>query len=214
MPEEKKGSPVTAVLAVILAVVIIICAFLAVYAFFPDKLSGIFSFLKSDTQEPVSQITVAETVVVPNFVGRSSTSLASDAEQRRELNIIFVEEYNITAPIGYIYQQSVPADSQVTKLSDVTVYVSLGPKEIAIPDVIGVEAAQVKLNLEQLGFVCVEATTANDGTHTAGTVASVMPAVGEKWKQGEAVYIYVWEAAPATTAVQTTVKQFSFWDIF
>ena len=86
--------------------------------------------------------------------------------------------------------------------AQLTVYISLGPQPLTVPNVVGIDAQQAKTQLEAMGFVVETTEQANDGSHQEGMVASVSPDVGAASQQGETVTLSVWGAPPTSSSFQ------------
>lgn len=207
-PPKKKTKKALVLLIIPVA---LLCSLMLLYSFAPqsfDKLFGLFMIEEASTTEPQS---TAVQVEVPVFVGRSQVSVMSDSEIRRQLNIIYVEDYSSDYAQGYIFHQTQAAGTSVDKMSDITLYVSIGPKPIIIPQVLGLHKDTARASIEGLGLVCVLIETQNDGTHTPDTVASVFPAEGESLFEHEELQVYYWGPVPETTRPTPTRSSILEW---
>lgn len=73
-------------------------------------------------------------VAVPDFAGAGMTRTeATDAAKEAGINVVFVEEYSETAPIGQIFNQSPEAGTKVKQGDAVTLTVSLGAQPTPKP---------------------------------------------------------------------------------
>jgi beta-lactam-binding protein with PASTA domain/predicted Ser/Thr protein kinase len=108
-------------------------------------------------------------------------------------------------PKGTVVQQDPPANSLAAKGSTITLYVSKGPKEFAIPDVTSFSRADAIATLRNSGFkVLVEVSDTNDPS-LDGVVLTQTPGPGERAKPGTTVTITVGHyVAPPTTEQVTT----------
>lgn len=185
--------------AIIAFVVVILILGLGVGAYFT-----LFSDNSPFAKEP--QTTVAPTAAtyqVPDFKGRTDVSLKADATLRSQFQLVYQQEYSIEAAEGYVIRQSVEPGTVLEAGSEIIIYISLGPKTLVIPNVVGIEANQAKAQLEGMGFVVEISEKANDGSGREGYVGSVAPEQGTEMKQGDTVYLHVW-GAPPTTADSTS----------
>lgn len=188
-PEENSGTK-KGLAAFFIIVALFAVAVLLYLGFFTDTFQG---------AEP--QTTVSETQAtypVPDFSGRTEVSLRSDATLREQFSLVYQQEYSIEAAEGYVIRQSVDAGTVLPAGSEIIIYISLGPRALVVPDVVGIDATQAKTQLEQMGFVVQITEKANDGSNQAGTVGSVVPDVGTEMLQGETVYLHVWGEVPTT----------------
>jgi beta-lactam-binding protein with PASTA domain/predicted Ser/Thr protein kinase len=113
-------------------------------------------------------------------------------------------------PKGTVVQEDPGANSLAPKGSTVTLYVSKGPKEFAVPDVTSFSRADAIATLRNSGFkVLVQATDTPDPSQD-GIVQTQDPAPNSTAKPGTTVTIFVGRyvppvtTAPATTAPATT----------
>ncbi|MBR1810698.1 MAG: PASTA domain-containing protein [Clostridia bacterium] len=182
-------------------------AFLAVLAVIALGVGIYFIFFSGGSgRNSAVQTTAQQTEAVnrvPDLVGRTEVSVKSDPALRSQFNLVYVADYSVAAEQGYVFAQSLAAGTQASAGAELIVYVSLGPKIINIPDVVGIDGSQAKAQLEALGFVVQISEKANDGAGTQGIVASVTPEIGTALKQGDTVYLNVWGAPPATTVAES-----------
>lgn len=151
------------------------------------------------TGEPSTEPqTRQEMVSVPNFVNRNYAEVSSNAYWTNNFTFEAVEEYNDTVPKGYIIAQSVAADSQVNAGTKITLTVSKGIEQFELPPVIGMDYEQAYEMLKTRHFKVTSEEIENDGTHTGGTVQSVVNlTVGKLYPKGSEVKLIVW-AEPLT----------------
>ena len=103
---------------------------------------------------------------------------------------------------GYVIRQRPEAGAVLPEGSQLTIYISLGPQPLTVPQVVGIDAAQAKTQLEAMGCVVETTEQANDGSQRQGTVASVTPEEGAASWQGETVTLAVWGAPPTSQSFQ------------
>ncbi len=100
--------------------------------------------------KPVS-IFVSDGAPLPNFVGQQfSAAQAAAATGGYSLNQVTVS--NSSQPSGTIIRQSPAASTPITSPEVVTVWVSAGPPEVAVPDVQGMNVPQAEAALSAAGF--------------------------------------------------------------
>jgi serine/threonine-protein kinase len=100
--------------------------------------------------KPVS-IVVSDGAPLPNFVGQQfSAAQATAAAGGYSLNQVTVS--NSSQPAGTIIRQSPAASTPITSPEVVTVWVSAGPPEVAVPDVQGMTVGQADAALSAAGF--------------------------------------------------------------
>lgn len=108
-----------------------------------------------------------------------------------------------TVPKGTVISQSPAAGSKAPKNSVVTIVVSTGPGDVAVPYVIGQSAAQASNTLGQAGFNVKTVQQASSSV-AAGNVINTNPAPGTKASKGAEVTIYVSTGPSPTTSTTTT----------
>jgi beta-lactam-binding protein with PASTA domain/predicted Ser/Thr protein kinase len=106
-----------------------------------------------------------------------------------------VRQADETVPEGRVIKTSPAAGASVDRGSNVTLYVSSGPKQVAVPNVVGLTAQEAQQTLGNRGF---QFTVTEQGSADAdpGTVLSQDPAGGAKADPGSSVAIVVARAIP------------------
>ena len=100
--------------------------------------------------EPVV-ITVSEGPPLPNFVGQDQQSIQQWAAQNG-ITLNVQQDTGSSQPQGTITRQAPAAGTPITQNETVTIWVSAGPPEIAIPNVDGKSVGQARQALAKLGF--------------------------------------------------------------
>jgi serine/threonine-protein kinase len=129
-----------------------------------------------------------EQVNVPDVVGQQEADAA--ASLRAKGLSPFLREKASSEPEGTVVDQSPPAGEQVDQGSTVTLYVSNG-KVKDVPDVIGLNADEARVDLEDAGFKVSVRTRPTDQPDEDGTVLSQAPRGGGQRPQGSTVTITV-----------------------
>jgi serine/threonine-protein kinase len=96
-------------------------------------------------------ITVSEGPPLPNFVGQNEQAIQQWAAQNG-ITLNVTQDSGSSQPQGIITQQSPAPGTPITANETVTVGVSSGPPQVAIPDVKGMSMAQARQALQQAGF--------------------------------------------------------------
>jgi beta-lactam-binding protein with PASTA domain len=89
-------------------------------------------------------------VAVPNVVG--SSAAAARAELRAAGLTVSTESTVSDEPAGTVIEQSPRAGTELRKGERVRLTVSAGPAEVAVPDVVGLDEASARQQLEAAGF--------------------------------------------------------------
>jgi len=100
------------------------------------------------------------------------------------------EEYSDEVPEGFIIRQSPPAGEKVRAGTRVTVYVSLGPKEIEVPYLIGLTVEEAKAKLAENKLTLDENIQwAENSNFEKGRIVSQEPGPGTKVKRNTPVKV-------------------------
>lgn len=148
-------------------------------------------------------------VIVPNFLANRYVSVVNQASYTSKFTFVMEEAYDDEITEGYIISQSVPANSSVERGTTIILTVSLGKEKITLPKIsgIGMTYDKAKDLLTNIGFVCEKKENANDGSHIAGEIISVLPAEEVEYDKGTKVYITVWGEPPTTATTAPAVTE-------
>ena len=142
-------------------------------------------------------------VQIPSVDGLSQKQ-ATTALARAQLVVErVVRQADDTAPAGQVLGTSPAAGQTVDRGSDVTLIVSSGPKQVPVPDVVGLTQQQAQQTLGNRGF---EVQVSEQGSDTAqpGTVLRQDPAAGAKADPNATVTIVVARAIPTVDVPDLT----------
>jgi serine/threonine-protein kinase len=139
-----------------------------------------------------------KTDAVPSVVGMTQ-SAAEKAVAKAGLTSKVVKAPSSTYKKGQVISTSPPFGTKVAPNSVVTLKVSAGPKQIAMPKVTGLSEGAAQSKLQNFHVVT---KTAPNSTEPAGTVARQSPAPGTPLLPNSTVTIYV---SGGGTQVQDTV---------
>jgi serine/threonine protein kinase len=89
--------------------------------------------------------------IIPELEGRS-VEVAISALEPIGLTVTQQSEHNAQVPAGRVTRTEPSAGTRVSKQSEVTVFVSLGPKQVAVPEFLGLSLEQAKGILESTGL--------------------------------------------------------------
>jgi beta-lactam-binding protein with PASTA domain/predicted Ser/Thr protein kinase len=108
-------------------------------------------------------------------------------------------------PKGVVVQMDPPANTLASKGATITVFVSKGPKEFAVPDVTSFSRADAIATLRNSGFKVLVDVIATTDASQDGVVLTQPPGPGETAKPGTTVTITVGHfSAPPPPTVDTT----------
>jgi beta-lactam-binding protein with PASTA domain/predicted Ser/Thr protein kinase len=106
-----------------------------------------------------------------------------------------VRQADETMPEGRVIMTSPAAGQSVDRGSNVTLFVSSGPKQVAIPDVVGLTQREAQQTLGNRGFL-FDVTEEGSDSVDPGTVLRQDPAAGTKADPGSSVALVVARAIP------------------
>lgn len=132
---------------------------------------------------------------VPDFSGKFYNELLEDADNEYERFKFAIKgkEYSDKYARGMICTQSVAAGTEVQNETLIEVTISLGPKEITVANVVGLDEMSAKLELLKQGFLYenIEVVEKYDTDKEPGIVLEQTPEYGKSLTTEEVVRIYV-----------------------
>ena len=131
------------------------------------------------------------TLATPYLIGMYYSQVLSDPAYA-DFNIVEGEYvYNESVDAGKIIEQSPEGNRKIEKGGTITVTISRGAKVFQLPDYVRQEARQVKIELERLGIICVEATPEFNDEVENGYVLRTDPVAGTELTAGDTVTLTV-----------------------
>ena len=109
-----------------------------------------------------------------------------------------------TIAAGKVTRTDPSAGAMVAKGSSVVIYVSSGPSQVTVPNVVGQNAAQAQANLTAAGFKVTQTQQSTSDPTQVGKVLAQSPAGNSQAPKGSTVVITVGQAAPTTAPAPTT----------
>ncbi|CAB4886186.1 unannotated protein [freshwater metagenome] len=141
-------------------------------------------------------------VTVPNVVGQNGVAAKSLLESTAFGFVVTVmQEANDTVPLGAVIRTDPLVDAQVDKGASLTIYVSTGPTQVAVPPLKGLTENQAKSLIASKGLL-VAPTIFQDvpfGSSNDGRVMAQDPATGTMVNSSSIITITVGKALPAPT---------------
>jgi eukaryotic-like serine/threonine-protein kinase len=126
---------------------------------------------------------------VPELSGRS-LEVAVAALEPIGLKVLQEQEHSLLVPVGFVTRTDPPAGSQVSKQSEITVFVSLGPKQVFVPAVPDADLAEAKALLTASELE-PGAVTSFFSTIAGGKVIAFSLPSGTETNQGTVIDIQV-----------------------
>lgn len=180
--------------------VLLLAAFAILLALFPEMFTGSDGNPFFGTKPSMDKKTTSDNPVttmtyeVDDLVGKSYFEL-------RETNLtgymkikVVAQKYDDSAR-GTVLEQSPAPGTMMEKESTIEIVISVGPEEVAIPDLAGWEQAMAVSYLEALGFR-VQTMKVVESVYERGKVDSIEPVPGEYAKIGEVIILKISDADP------------------
>jgi serine/threonine-protein kinase len=131
-----------------------------------------------------------EMVTVPDVTGKTQADAATALEDDG-FKVKVTKKSSDAVAKGTVISQKQSADSQAAKGSTVTIYVSTGPAQVKVPDLIGLTQAEAVAKIQALGLVESIQTVVDADVSHAGLVQSQDPDSGTKVNKGATITIWV-----------------------
>ncbi len=154
--------------------------------------------------DPGTTVTLTVSTGPPSQTVRSVVGLqAADARRILEDLGFKVDEEprESDRPAGEVVDQNPPAETRVTRGSEVTIFVSDGPE--AVPEVIGRTEREARRILTEAGFVVEVEYVDDETTEPRGTVVDQFPGPDQTADKGSTVKIRVTRYVPPPTEEPT-----------
>ncbi|NUU15530.1 Stk1 family PASTA domain-containing Ser/Thr kinase [Curtobacterium pusillum] len=133
---------------------------------------------------------VSSSVSVPNVVGATYDSAAS-ALEKRDLVPVKVEENSDDVDKGTVIRTEPGSGTNVGRSQNVRVVVSLGPEQVAVPDLAGQAQDAAEKTLKDAGFTLGAINSDYSPDVPEGTVMSTDPAAASQHAKGTVVNLTV-----------------------
>lgn len=137
--------------------------------------------------------TTSKTYSVPDFKGKYYAEIIQDEDYERFKFVIKEKNFSDKYPKGTVISQSVEEGASVVKDTKIEVVISLGPKEIKMPNVCGLKEDEAKMELLKQGFIYsnIEVIEKYDPDKKSGVVIEQEPKNGTMVSTDIGVKIYV-----------------------
>ncbi|CAB4549627.1 unannotated protein [freshwater metagenome] len=127
--------------------------------------------------------------IIPDLEGRS-LEVAISALEPIGLKVTQQQEHNAQIPVGLVTRTEPVAGTQVPKQSEVTVFVSLGPKQVLVPEPLGLGLEEAKQLLVSTGLTPGNVTSFFTDTQPGEVFAFSQP-TGTSLNEGSVVDLQV-----------------------
>jgi beta-lactam-binding protein with PASTA domain/tRNA A-37 threonylcarbamoyl transferase component Bud32 len=144
-------------------------------------------------------------VGVPTVVGADQAN--AEAKLRQDGFRIDTVQKTAEQPAGQVIGQDPTGGTKAKKGSTVTLTVSAGPQQVAVPQVVGLTVSSARGRLSKAGLQASEREE-NSDTVAQGRVISVSPSEGQKVDKGSSVTLVVSSGKPQVEVPDVVGKSF------
>jgi serine/threonine-protein kinase len=142
---------------------------------------------------------------VPTVVGADQAN--AEAKLRQDGFRVDTTLKTAEQPKGQVIGQDPTGGTKVKKGSTVTLTVSDGPQQVAVPQLVGLTVSSARGRLEKAGLEASE-REANSDTVEKGRVVSVSPQEGQKVDKGSSVTLVISSGKPQAEVPDVVGKNF------
>jgi beta-lactam-binding protein with PASTA domain len=142
----------------------------------------------------------------PTLLNMPQAQAQAHAEEKGFKVFIGDGAYNDLVPKDSVVSQNPGAQEKIIKGDTITLSLSLGPEVHPVPDLVGVELASAKGELEGLGLKVKEGKAQYSDTAAEGVVLSTNPKAGTQLKPGETVTVVLSRGRAPITVPDLTGK--------
>ncbi len=146
-------------------------------------------------QKVTLQIAREPEVQMPNVVGQESQT-AQQLLQQAGFQVSVQSEQSDTVPTGRVSRTDPAANARVKRGSPVTMFVSTGPQNVGVPNVVGQMQNQATQTLQQAGFQVFASPQNTNNPSDNGRVLAQNPAAGQQVPKGSGVTLTVGRFPP------------------
>lgn len=132
----------------------------------------------------------------PQLVGKKYDDITTSTEYKG-LNFKVEQEYSPEIEAGYIIRQSPVYGRNIKASQTITIVVSLGAKQVTVPDVYDYPEAEAVSRLKAENFIIDKTIEVTDENVAKGSVIKTEPERNSNVPEGSAVIIYVSSGAEA-----------------
>lgn len=121
-----------------------------------------------------SQVWSTEEVKVPNVVGKQADEAIHILESKF-LEATQVEEHSASVPKGFVISQEPESGSLVKEQRQITLFVSKGPEMVEVPDLLGTNIKETRVNLTKLRLILGSVEEREEKDKAEGTILAQSP---------------------------------------
>ncbi|GGQ52387.1 Stk1 family PASTA domain-containing Ser/Thr kinase [Couchioplanes azureus] len=136
-------------------------------------------------------VTLGRYTEAPQFVNMTRTQVEQEARAKGFALVFGDGRYDENVPKDVVLAQDPPAAERIVNGGQITLTLSLGPERHPVPDVVGLEVAAARGEIENIKLSFQEGTGEYSDTVPQGVVISTNPKAGQTLKPGETVTVVV-----------------------
>ncbi len=142
-----------------------------------------------------------EYVNVPQYVGMEYDDIEANYEVAKNFKFNLQYEFDSAVESGIVLEQSPSSGESVVSGSEITLVISKGGRNIAVPDVAGKTESQAVAALKNANLTYVRKTEVGNVSVDEGIVLRCEPTAGTEVTEGTSVILYVNVRAAVTEAI-------------
>ena len=146
----------------------------------------------------------APPVRVPDVTGQTLEAAEATLTNAELVVGTVTKQVSANQPPGTVIAQSPKSGSSTQAGGKVNLTVTKGPKEVAVPSVVGASEAAATRTLEHAGFKVLAQTRTTTEAAQVGVVLEQTPSAGSHARKGSTVTIVVGTLSSSTTPTETT----------
>lgn len=193
--KDSSGKKYAIIASAVTATVIIILALVLYFVFgTPKQNTEDPSSSSGSSTPPVSSETQGGEIVtpseigdnlyqVPDLIGKKYSDIVDKVDYKTFFTFEVVDkDFSDKYPRGYIIEQTPTSDQSVKKGTNIQIVLSLGPRTVAVPDLVGKTADEARFELMKLGFDYnnISVIEVYDADKEPNTVIAVEPGIGTR----------------------------------
>lgn len=147
---------------------------------------------EEDPTEKYEDVPV-KTYTVPDLTGMTYKEVTTSEDLKPFTIVLKGGQYSSKVPKGQVCAQSVKKGKEVEWKTEIEIMLSLGPENIKVPNVVGLDELNAKIELMKAGFLYENIVVLEkyDEDSEPGTVVSQTPSFGEETNGFVTVKIYI-----------------------
>ncbi|HHW45608.1 MAG TPA: PASTA domain-containing protein [Clostridiales bacterium] len=200
--KQARGRNYAVMASLVTAGVLVVAVIVLAFTVFKDDLFGANKTSSGGLEPPPFTSLESRAVdtqneklnAVPDLVGMRFAQVLNNPDYKDIFKFEIVSKsYNDKYARGVVYEQYPAADTPVAKGTTISVRVSLGPSQVAVPNLKGLTFDEAYVKLIELGFLPenIQQTSMYDANAPKDVVVNVEPAAGQKVSPDSMITVFV-----------------------